>query len=231
MTAGNLTVNGVIDDGLNTFNVVKQGAGTLTLGAANTYGGATTLNEGTLVFTVDQVLTSSNNALNLGASAGSTAVFSLDLSGVSARFGGVMLVQTDNLTANAITIGAGKTLQIDRTVTIGYNSAANSTTKLNIAGASGTFKVGAVGAPTNLGFQVGNGATSGISNAATLDMSGLGTFYANLGTGTFRVGSASNSGDRSRWLDLNSGGGQHHLRHQLQRGLAGLQCCADHQAW
>ena len=194
VTAGNLTVSGVIDDGLNTFNVVKQGAGTLTLGAANTYGGATTLNEGTLVFTVDQVLTSINNALNLGASAGSTAVFSLDLSGVSARFGGVMLVQTDNLTANAITIGAGKTLQIDRTVTIGYNSAANSTTKLNIVGASGTFKVGDVGAPTNLGFQVGNGAISGISNAATLDMSGLGTFYANLGSGTLRIGDPANSG-------------------------------------
>ena len=193
VTAGNLTVSGVIDDGLNTFNVVKQGAGTLTLGAANTYGGATTLNEGTLVFTVDQVLTNSNNALNLGASAGSTAAFSLDLSGVSARFGGVMLVQTDNLTANAITIGTGKTLQVDRTVTIGYNSAANSTTKLNIAGASGTFKVGAVGAPTNLGFQVGNNSNTNISNAATLDMSGLGAFFANLGTGTFRVGSATNS--------------------------------------
>jgi hypothetical protein len=103
-----------------------------------------------------------------------------------------MLVQTDNATANTITIGAGKTLQVDRTVTIGYNSAANSTTKLSITGA-GTFKVGDVGAPTNLGFQVGNGATSGNSNAGTLDMSGLGTFYANLGSGTFRVGSATNT--------------------------------------
>jgi autotransporter-associated beta strand protein len=192
VTAGNLTVNGVIDDGLNSYDLEKTGAGTLTLGGSNTYGGATTLSQGTLVYAADQSLTSVNNALNFGASAGSTVAFSLDLSGVSARFGGVMLVQTDNATANTITIGAGKTLQVDRTVTIGYNSAANSTTKLSITGA-GTFKVGDVGAPTNLGFQVGNGATSGISNAGTLDMSGLGTFYANLGSGTFRVGSATNT--------------------------------------
>ena len=193
VSAGNLTVNGVIDDGLNTFNLEKTGAGTLTLGGSNTYGGATTLSQGTLVYAADQSLTSVNNALNFGASAGSTAAFSLDLSGVSARFGGVMLVQTDNATANTITIGTGKTLQVDRTVTIGYNSAANSTTRLTVSGA-GTFKVGDVGAPTNLGFQVGNGATSSISNAGTLDMSGLGTFFANLGSGTFRVGSPTNSG-------------------------------------
>ncbi len=192
MTAGNLTVNGVIDDGLNTFNLEKTGAGTLTLGAANTYGGATTLSQGTLVFAVDQTLTSVTHALNLGASVGSTAAFALDLSTASARFGGSMLVQTDNAIPNTITIGTGKTLQVDRTFTMGYNSAVNSTTRLTVSGA-GTFKVGDVGAPTNLGFQVGNGATSGISNAATLDMSGLGTFYANLGSGTLRIGDPTNS--------------------------------------
>ena len=192
VTAGNLTVNGVIDDGLNTFNVEKNGAGTLTLGALNTYGGATTLNEGTLVFAGDQALTSITNALNLGGAAGSTAAFALDLSAASARFGGTMLVQTDNVTPNTITIGAGKTLQVDRSFTIGYNSVANSTTRLTISGA-GTFKVGDVGAPTNQGFLVGNGGSSGISNAATLDLSGLGTFYANLGGGTLRVGDAANA--------------------------------------
>jgi autotransporter-associated beta strand protein len=193
VTAGNLTVNGVIDDGLNSYDLEKTGAGTLTLGGSNTYGGATTLSQGTLVYAADQSLTSFNNALNFGASIGSAAVLAMELSGGSARFGGSMLVQTNNSTANTITIGTGKALQIDRTVTIGYNSGVNSTTKLSITGA-GTFKVGDVGAPTNLGFQVGNGATSGISNAGTLDMSGLGAFYANLGSGTFRVGSATNSG-------------------------------------
>ena len=192
VTAGNLTVNGVIDDGLNTFNLEKTGAGTLTLGGSNTYGGATTLSQGTLVFAADQTLTTVNHALNFGASIGSTAVLAMELSGGSARFGGSMLVQTNNATANTITIGTGKTLQIDRTVTIGYNSGVNSTTKLNISGA-GTFKVGDVGAPTNLSFLVGNGSTSTFSNAGTLDLSGLGIFFANLGSGTFRVGSATNT--------------------------------------
>ncbi|MFZ9399826.1 MAG: beta strand repeat-containing protein, partial [Opitutales bacterium] len=196
VTAGNLTVNGVIDDGLNTFNLDKAGAGTLTLGAANTYSGATTLNQGALVFAADQALTGVNNALNLGATAGSTSAFSLDLSAASARFGGAMLVQTDNATANTITIGSGKTLQIERTVTIGYNAVANSSTKLTITGA-GTFKVGDVGAPTNLGFQVGNASTTNITNAATLDLSGLGSFFANLGSGTFRVGSPTNANGTS----------------------------------
>ena len=192
VTAGNLTVSGVIDDGVNSFNLEKAGAGTLTLGGSNTYGGATTLSQGTLVYAADQSLTSFNNALNFGASIGSAAVLAMELSGGSARFGGSMLVQTNNSTPNTITIGTGKALHIDRTVTIGYNSGVNSTTKLSITGA-GTFKVGDVGVPTNLGFVVGNGSTSGISNAGTLDMSGLGTFYANLGSGTFRVGSATNT--------------------------------------
>jgi autotransporter-associated beta strand protein len=193
VTAGSLTVNGVIDDGENTFNLNKAGAGTLTLGGLNTYGGATTLSRGTLIYTADQILTSSTNVLNLGASAGSTDSFSLELNGASARFGGAMLVQTSNTVANTITIGAGESLRVDGTVTIGFNSSANSTTKLNITGASGTFKIGDVGAPTNLGFQLGNSITDLRNNAATLDMSGLGTFFANLGTGTFRVGDPTNA--------------------------------------
>ena len=193
VTAGSLTVNGVIDDGASTFGLNKAGAGTLSLGGLNTYGGATTLSQGALVYTADQMLTSSTNALNLGASAGSTDSFSFELNGASARFGGAMLVQTSNSVANTITIGAGESLRVDNAFTIGFNSAVNSTTRLNISGA-GAFKVGDVGAPTNQGFQVGNGATTGISNSATLDMSGLATFYANLGSGTFRVGSPTNGG-------------------------------------
>jgi autotransporter-associated beta strand protein len=194
VTAGSLTVNGVIDDGAGTFNLNKAGAGTLTLGGLNTYGGATTLSRGALVYTADQNLTSSTNALNLGASAGSTESFSLELNGASARFGGAMLVQTSNTVANTITIGAGESLRVDGTVTIGFNSAANTTTRLTISGATGAFKIGDVGAPTNLGFQLGNSSTTNVNNAATLDMSGLGVFYANLGTGTFRVGDPTNAG-------------------------------------
>ena len=194
-TANTLTVNGVIDDGASTFGVTKLGAGTLSLGGLNTYGGATVLDQGALIFTTDQVLTAGTNNLTLGAAAGSTAAYSLDLTGASAQFGGTMLVQTSNTTANTISLGTGESLRVDGAVTIGYNSAGNTTTNLSLTGASGTFKIGDVGAPTNLNFQLGNGGTANISNAGTLDLSGLATFYANLGAGTFRVGTGGTGGN------------------------------------
>ncbi|MFO1523226.1 MAG: hypothetical protein U1F77_13675 [Kiritimatiellia bacterium] len=81
-------------------------------------------------------------------------------------------------------------------MTIGYNSPATSATKLTVSGA-GTFSIGAPGAPTNANVQIGNGQTTNVGNGATVDFSGLGTFYANLGTWTFRVGDPSNPGGAS----------------------------------
>ncbi len=190
-TANTLTVNGVIGDGTNTLGLIKDGAGTLSLGGINTYDGTTTINRGTLVYTADQNLAASTNALIFGAAAGSTNVGNLDLSTSNATFGGLTLVQTNSATANTITIGSGKTLRLNGAMTVGYNSAATSATKLTISGL-GTLTLGAAGEPTNANVQIGNGATDNISNAGTLDMSGLSTFYANLGTGTFRVGDPTN---------------------------------------
>ena len=50
ISAGTLTVGGVIDDGASTFGLTKVGGGTLALTGANTYGGVTTLSQGTLTF-------------------------------------------------------------------------------------------------------------------------------------------------------------------------------------
>ena len=46
--SGNLAVGGVIDDGASTFGLTKTGNGSLTLTAANTYQGDTTIKAGTL---------------------------------------------------------------------------------------------------------------------------------------------------------------------------------------
>jgi len=43
-----LTIGGAIGDGTNTYGLTKAGPGTLALGGANTYGGATTVEAGTL---------------------------------------------------------------------------------------------------------------------------------------------------------------------------------------
>jgi autotransporter-associated beta strand protein len=191
--AGSLNVRGVIDDGLSTFGLTKAGAGTLSLGSSNTYGGTTVLNQGNLVFTANQNLTAGTNTLTLGELPGSTSAFTMDLSTASATFGGAALVQTSNSVPNTISIGAGQTLGLGGSFTVGYNSATNTTTNLSIMGADGTFSIGAPGVPTNANVQIGNGSTTKISNAGILDLSGLGTFYANLGTGTFRVGSTINT--------------------------------------
>lgn len=196
-----LTVGGVIDDGASTFNLLKSQTGSLVLSGVNTYKGDTTIAAGTLIYTANQSQLSLTNRLLLGNTAGDADIIALDLTAASAHFGGAMIVQTNNATTTAalITIGNGQTLQVDGAVTIGYNvtSAPARPTLLTITGATmgdGTFSIGDASTPTNSNVQIGNGATSNISNPTTVDMSGLGTFYANLGTGIFRVGDTSNSG-------------------------------------
>jgi autotransporter-associated beta strand protein len=193
IVTGTLTIGGALSDGGLGFGLTKTGPGTLLLGSLSNYGGATVLNEGTLVYTASQNLTAATNTFTFGAEPGSTKVSSLDLSTASAIFGGPFLVQTDNTVANTITIGAGQTLQLKNTLTVGYNSAVATKTRLTLSG-DGTFKIGDVNAPTNTNVQVGNGMTTNISNAGLLDMSGLSSFYANLGSGIFRVGDTVNGG-------------------------------------
>src|SRR5205814_7390538 len=49
VSGGTLAVNGVVGDGGNVFGLTKAGTGTLTLGGANTYTGATAINAGKLL--------------------------------------------------------------------------------------------------------------------------------------------------------------------------------------
>ena len=194
LSANTFTVGGVIDDGARTFNLTKTGAGTLTLGAANTYGGTTVINQGTVNLGVTQNLSAATNGLTFGTAAGGANVATLTLaSGVNATFGGAFLVQTNSTSANTINIPTGQTVRLNGSVTVGYNSDVNSTTKLTATGA-GTLSIGAAGQPTNANVQIGNGQTTNISNAATVDLTGLSTFYANLGAGTFKIGDPTNAG-------------------------------------
>ena len=141
-SASVLTANGVVS-GVG-FNLTKSGTGLIRLNSANTYTGTTIIGEGTLAFTTANELT---GGLTFGSAAGSTTTGSLDLSAASATFGGDFLVRTDSATANTISIGSSQTLQLNGAVTVGYNSAANSTTNLDVTGL-GTLAVGTLAAPT-----------------------------------------------------------------------------------
>ena len=184
VTAGNLTVNGVIDDGLNTFSLEKTGAGTLTLGALNTYGGATTIGDGTLAFTANQTLAAATNTLLFGATVANATPGNLVLT-ADATFGGAMIVNTNSATASQITIGLGKTLTFNANVQIGATApTVNGTvTKLTLNG-GGVFNVTTAAAGT---FIVG-GSTAAISQDATLDLTALASTTINTSaTGTLRV--------------------------------------------
>jgi autotransporter-associated beta strand protein len=195
-TSTGSSISGAIDDGIGTLSLTKSSTSTWVLSglsatAASNYGGGTTIDGGTLRITTTSP--SLAGGLTFGSAVGGTNVGTLDLSAASATFAGAFVARTNS--ANAITLGSGRTLQLNGAFTVGYNATAipNTTTELDVTGA-GTLSIGTSSTPTNANFQIGNGATSNVGNAGILDLNGLANFYANLGTGLFRVGSPTNSG-------------------------------------
>ena len=195
LTLGNGATAGTLGSGPVTLSgpFVYNRTDAYTLSAGNILSGvgSITLNSGSLAVSTDGQI-STIGALNLGSAAGATTTAGLDFTNGSSTVGN-LLVRTNSATANTIAIGSGKTLRVNGSFIVGYNSAATSATKLTVSG-SGTLSVGAVGAATNLSFYVGYGSTSAATNAGTLDLSGLDNFYANLGTGSFILGDVANSG-------------------------------------
>ena len=74
--ANTLTLDGVIDDGVNTYGLTKAGNGKLILSGANLYNGTTTVNAGVLSFAKQQALYNSTTAswtkANITVAAGAT---------------------------------------------------------------------------------------------------------------------------------------------------------------
>jgi autotransporter-associated beta strand protein len=187
-----------------TYGGAIAGAGGFTLGglstsilslsglsdtAANNYSGTTTIGASTLALTHATTIDLSGG-LTFGTSAGVTSTGNLDLANASATLGGSLLVQTNSATDNTVTIGSGKKLQINGAVNLGTTSG-NTTTRLTATGA-GTLSLGDNSLPTNANVSIGIGTGDGTRNNSILDLSGLSNFFANLGTGTFRVGSPTN---------------------------------------
>lgn len=219
--AGGFTQNYVVSDGGGGFSLTKTGAGTLTLGATNTYTGGTTVNNGTLalargggagavrgVVTVNSGATlnlTANNAL--GYSAGSQ-VTTVNINGGTVNTIGTPgdegYLTSFNLTGGTLAYAAGsyQFAAADGTAP-GITSNASSTQSLISGGVN--IRSG------NLGFNVASGPTASgidllVSGAVTggfgltkngsgvLALSAMNTFSGGLTINAGTVSSTSSGG-------------------------------------
>lgn len=173
---------GLIEDRAGAVTLAKSGTATWELTAANTYSGATNVDEGTLRSMLDNALPSTTTVrIGTGTTAGT-----LDLSNSNQTIVGLTSQTNSASVTNSLLIGSGKTLTVNGAVTIGVNAAASTT--LFAASGGGAFVNNNDGGTFGVGGATGNTNV----NAATADFSGLTSFTANLGAaGTFRVGDAN----------------------------------------
>ena len=160
-------------------NNVISGAGAIVLASSGT------------VSTAAANSVNSTGILYYGSANAATVVSALDLTNGAGTVGG-LVVRTKGVVPNTLAIGSGQTLLVRGNVTIGYASGAVTDTRLTVTG-GGTLSIGGVGNSSKYNVQIGGNTSTydGYSNKAVLDLSGLSTFYANLASGTFRVGDAS----------------------------------------
>jgi len=192
-TPGNktLTLRGTSDPLLvNSTGAIKEVGGVLTLNktdantwmvnAASSYTGVTQIDNGALLVGVTNALPITTTVrLGTGATAGT-----LDLNGFDQTIGSLLVQTTNNAVTNNVIVDATNTLTINGAVTIGVN-ANESDTNLSATG-GGAIVVNS----TNANFQIGAG-TGDNENRVDVDFTGLASFTANLGTGTFRLGDAN----------------------------------------
>jgi autotransporter-associated beta strand protein len=213
--SGAITATGIVS---GTGTLTKNDAGTLTLNAANTYSGGTTLNAGTISTNSNTglgtgaltlaggtvVSTASNTLANTTTLTGNAGLSNLTLSGNLTQSGGNRTLTLNNATVSGNVAlsesGTGRTLTV-------YTDTGSSSTLSGVisnggAGAGGLTKTGAgtltlSGANTYTGnttVSAGTlqlGASNRISNSSSLDVAG-GTF--NLATHSEQVNNLTWSG-------------------------------------
>ena len=173
-TAATTAYNGLLADGGGQLGMVKQGAGSLTLGGVNTYSGGTTVNGGVLQL---------NNATALGSpAAGSTVnAGTLDLNGQSPTVGALAgsggTITSTNAPAT-LTAGSGNATSTFSSLIVDGN---NTATVGLIKTGSGTLTL----ANSNNGYSGGTSITAGV--LAINNGGNLGSGSLTLGAGTLQT--------------------------------------------
>jgi autotransporter-associated beta strand protein len=227
--AGNITVNDVIATG--TGSLTKDGTGTLTLNAANTYTGATTVSAGVLNI---------QNATGLGTIAGGTTVSN----GATLQLQGGIIIGSETLNIRGTGASGQTGALVNVSGTNNYGGLLTLAAATTLSSNSGTLNLTNTGTITGATFGLtltgsGNGSISSIigTTTGTLTKSGTGTWTltgANTFTGATTVsggtlslanGSGSSLGFTSG-ITVNSGatlflGGNNQINNTAQITLAG----------
>jgi autotransporter-associated beta strand protein len=192
-----LLVSGVIEPyaTTGTNGITITGNGITTLSASNTFLNGTVVTGGSTLIIGKTNTLPTGQPLTMGD--GTTAnVATINLTNFSqtvAAFNVKTNSATAGATADTLNIAAGQTLTTTGAVTVGVGAATTNYTNLTATG-GGTWNVGSSPTPTNAAMQLGVNLTTNISNGGTLDLTGLSSFNAYLGTGTLQVGETANAG-------------------------------------
>ncbi len=193
-----LTYNGVIADKPSVAGAwAKQGSGTLILGGASTYTGATTLNNGTIQLTANAL--PATTVLSIGQ-ASSTNLGIFDMSGNNQTIAGLISVSGTNGTAtkNTITSTGAATLTINSSTTNAYGNATTTNSGV-ITGSVSVIKSG-IGTQTFADVNTYTGTTT--VSAGTLNINSTGSLASSSAVSIGANGTLSGTGSASGSVDL-----------------------------
>ena len=194
--AGNLVVNGQINENAGSWALTKDGTNSLTLSAANLYSGGTVVNAGTLVVNNATALSSGSLTVNSGAV---SLAAPLNLAGDLIGASGTAL----NLGASTLTLGQSDATEFAGAVTNTGSLAMNGSGTVKLSGANkysgGTVINGGVVQANNataLGtgpVAITNSLLQLIQSTIVGTLAGDSTAAIDLGTGTLTLNQSGTS--------------------------------------
>jgi autotransporter-associated beta strand protein len=232
-TTQNLTVAGIIGDGGGGLGLTKAGNGTLTLSGANTYGGTTTVNAGTLVATTNasalgtgalalsggNLALQNDTGLNFGRNTTVSANTTITSDRLTAGAGVTHTLGTLSIGAQTLTVNAGSNVTSGTAgLTFGATTLSNTGTTFStgtgalltlasVGGAGNSFTVTGSGNTTITGAVTTTTGAVTKTGTGTLVLGGTNTFTGglNLNAGTVKVTTNNNLGGAANNLTFNGG--------------------------